>query len=128
MGLHDRLRALPDESAVKLCSMLDDFIYNFGSRGPNEWEMRSPTWETQPDLALAAVDRMRLSPEGAAPLNQNSRMATDREELVAQLTEALAGDPATQGQFLAAVRAAQCSCRAVSARRRTRSACSTSAA
>jgi pyruvate,water dikinase len=61
--------------------MMDDFLYSFGSRGPNEWEMRSPTWETQPDLALAAVDRMRLSPEGAAPLGQNSRMATDREEL-----------------------------------------------
>jgi pyruvate,water dikinase len=105
-GLHGRLRASTEESAVKLCVLLDEFMYLYGSRGPNEWEMRSPTWETQPDLALAAVDRMRLSPEGAAPVKQNSRMATDREELVAQLTEALAGDPATQGQFLAAVRAA----------------------
>ena len=59
--------------------------------------MRSPTWETQPDLALAAVDRMRLSPEAAAPVEQNSRMATDREQLVEQLTEALDGDPETQG-------------------------------
>ena len=105
-GLHDRLRASTDESAVKLGVLLDEFMYLYGSRGPNEWEMRSPTWETQPDLALAAVDRMRLSPEGAAPLNQNSRMATDREELVAQLTEALKDDPETQGTFLAAVRAA----------------------
>ena len=104
-GLHDRLRASTDESAVKLCQMIDEFIYLYGSRGPNEWEMRSPTWETRPDLALAAVDRMRLSPLGAAPVTQNSRMATDREELAAQLTEALAGDPATQGQFVAAVRA-----------------------
>jgi rifampicin phosphotransferase len=107
VGLHDRLSASPDEGAAKLCSMLDDFIHDFGSRGPNEWEMRSPTWETQPDLALAAIDRMRLSPEGAAPLNQNSRMATDREELATQLTEALKDDPETQGTFLAAVRAAR---------------------
>ena len=106
-GLHDRLRASTEEGAVKVCQMLDEFIYLYGSRGPNEWEMRSPTWETQPDLALAAVDRMRLSPAGAAPVEQNSRMATDREELTAQLTKALEGDPATQGQFLAAVRAAQ---------------------
>ncbi len=106
-GLHGRLCASSDESAVKLCSMLEDFLYEFGSRGPNEWEMRSPTWETQPDLALAAIDRMRLSPGTLAPLRQNSRMATDREELAAQLTEALKDDPATQGQFLAAVRAAQ---------------------
>ena len=107
VGLHDRLCASRDESAVKLCSMMDDFLYSFGSRGPNEWEMRSPTWETQPDLALAAVDRMRLSPEGVAPLGQNTRMATDREELAAQLTEALKDDPETQGTFLAAVRAAR---------------------
>ncbi|HTN78872.1 MAG TPA: PEP-utilizing enzyme, partial [Acidimicrobiales bacterium] len=106
-GLHDRLRASADESAAKLCSMLDEFMYSYGSRGPNEWEMRSPTWETEPDLALAAVDRMRLSPLGAAPVAQNSRMATDREELAAQLTEALQGDPETQGTFVSAVRAAR---------------------
>ena len=92
---------------MKLCTLLDEFMYLYGSRGPNEWEMRSPTWETRPNLALAAVDRMRLSPESAAPIAQNSRMATDREQLVEQLSESLAGDPATQGQFLAAVRAAQ---------------------
>jgi rifampicin phosphotransferase len=106
-GLHERLRESVDEAAVKLCTMLDEFVYEFGSRGPNEWEMRSPTWETKPNLALAAVDRMRLSPESAAPIAQNLRMASDREELVAELTRALEGDPATQGQFLAAVRAAQ---------------------
>jgi pyruvate,water dikinase len=50
---------------------------------------------------------MRLSPLGAAPVEQNSRMATDREELTAQLTAGLAGDPDTQGQFVAAVRAAR---------------------
>ncbi len=106
-GLHERLRESSDESAVKLNTLLDEFMHLYGSRGPNEWEVRSPTWETRPNLALAAVDRMRLSPESAAPIAQNSRMTTDREQVVEQLTKALEGDPATQGQFLAAVRAAQ---------------------
>jgi len=106
-GLHDRLRASTDGSAVKLCSMIDEFMILYGSRGPNEWEMRSPTWETEPDLALAAVDRMRLSPIGAAPVEQNSRMATDREELSALLTEMLKDDPETLATFKSAVRAAR---------------------
>ena len=45
------------------CSaVLAEFQREFGSRGPNEWEVRSPTWETRPELALAAIDRMRLRP------------------------------------------------------------------
>ncbi len=43
------------------------FVHEFGSRGPNEWEIRSPTWETRPELALSAIDRMRLAPDAAAP-------------------------------------------------------------
>ena len=127
-GLHDRLRASTDESAVKLCQMIDEFIYLYGSRGPNEWEMRSPTWETRPDLALAAVDRMRLSPLGAAPVTQNSRMATDREELTAQLDRGARRRSRDTGAVRRGrARAHASSCPAVSARRPTRSGCSTSA-
>ena len=66
-GLVDRLQALDTEASVALLAGLADFQRQYGSRGPNEWEVRSPTWETRPELALAAVDRMRLAPEEAAP-------------------------------------------------------------
>ena len=84
-----------------------DFLREYGSRGPNEWEMRSPSWETRPELALAAIDRMRLSPDGAAPARQNAARADVREATAAAIADALEADPAVQGQFLAAVRAAQ---------------------
>ena len=45
----------------------EQFLVDFGSRGPNEWESRSPTWETDPNLALVAIDRMRDAPESADP-------------------------------------------------------------
>ena len=53
--------------------------------------MRSPTWETRPELALAAIDRMRLSPDGAAPARQNAARADVREAAAAAIAEALGG-------------------------------------
>jgi rifampicin phosphotransferase len=105
-GLDARLRALADDDARRFVAAFDDFLFRYGSRGPNEWEARSPTWETEPDLALAAVDRMRLSPETAAPQAHNDELAAERRALGGALTEALAADPETQGQFAAALRAA----------------------
>ena len=46
--------------------------------GPNEWEMRSPTWETEPELALAAIDRMRLSPDSASPESRSQAQSAER--------------------------------------------------
>ena len=34
----------------------NEFIVEFGSRGPDEWDLRSPTWETHPQLLLAGVE------------------------------------------------------------------------
>jgi pyruvate,water dikinase len=84
----------------------DEFIDKFGCRGPNEWEMRVHTWETRPALALAAIDRMRLSDDDAAPAARNAAMAADRERVVAEISEALAGDAETLGTFQAAPKAA----------------------
>ncbi len=108
-GLFGRLSEAaekPQSHAADFVRRFDDFLYRYGSRGPNEWEVREPTWETEPDLALAAVDRMRLSPDSAAPARRNAERAAAREALVAELAPMLAGDPEAQGQFLAACRAA----------------------
>jgi rifampicin phosphotransferase len=110
-GLDRRLRAAAaaepvDDAVAGFVAAFDDFLYGYGSRGPNEWEARSPTWETDPDLALAAIDRMRLAPEEASPEGLQRDRAAEREALGAQLGGALAADPATQAQFHAALRAA----------------------
>lgn len=82
------------------------FTKDYGSRGPNEWEVRSSTWETKPELALAAIDRMRLAPEDAAPQGRNKHMAQERERIFGEISAMLAGDPETQGMFQAAARSA----------------------
>jgi rifampicin phosphotransferase len=105
-GLHDRLLASDSVDAAGFLAAFDDFAFRYGCRGPNEWEARSPTWETEPDLALAAIDRMRLSSESAAPRANNADRAAERERIGAEITAMLDGDPETQAQFQAALHSA----------------------
>ena len=78
-GLDARLRASDDADVARFVEAFDRFLFSYGCRGPNEWESRSPTWETEPDLALAAIDRMRLSDESQAPAGHNAERAAERE-------------------------------------------------
>ena len=80
------------------------FLFDFGSRGPNEWEARSPTWETRPALALAAIDRMRQAPDSAAPAGQFELRARQRATRpTEELLGLVAGDAETHGQLAAAI-------------------------
>lgn len=79
------------------------FLYEFGSRGPNEWETRSASWETRPALALAAIDRMRVSPDSANPSGHQAARAAERKVASAELLAMVEGDAATHGQLAAAI-------------------------
>ncbi len=81
----------------------DEFLYEFGSRGPNEWESRSPTWETMPNLALAAIDRMRQAGDAAAPNIHQGHRAAERLEAAETLLALVVGDSETHGQLAAAI-------------------------
>ena len=105
-GLDARLRASSDADVVAFVEAFDSFLFSYGSRGPNEWEVRSPTWETNPDLALAAIDRMRLADASAAPEASNRARAGERTAIGDQMVAMLAEDPETQGQFQAALHSA----------------------
>ncbi|MDX2380448.1 MAG: PEP-utilizing enzyme [Acidimicrobiia bacterium] len=105
-GLDARIRSSASEDAAAFAAAFDDFLVHYGSRGPNEWELRCPTWETDPDLALAAIDRMRLADDSASPIVQNSESAAERERLGVEIAAMLEGDPGTQGVFLGALQAA----------------------
>ena len=101
----ERLQTSDTADAQKFLQAFDEFLVAYGSRGPNEWEISCGTWETEPVLALAAIDRMRVSPASAAPTLRNDEKAKERIALTAQIVEALAGDPEAQGQFEAAMHA-----------------------
>ena len=109
VGLQDRLIASAgeDADAAELLGQLDSFLRDFGSRGPNEWDIYAHTWETNPDLVWAAVDRMRLADDEASPSREHTARLAEREELSAQMIAALAADPETQAQFQAALASAK---------------------
>jgi len=92
-----------DPASVEFAAAFEAFLYEFGSRGPNEWESRSPTWETRPALALAAIDRMRLAPDSAAPATHLAERAAMREAASAELLAMVEADPETHGQLAAAI-------------------------
>ena len=105
-GLHQSLLDASGGDAAGFRADLDRFIVEFGSRGPNEWDIHAPTWEQEPEMVLALIDRMRLSDDDDAPRNEQAAREAEREQLGAALTEALAADPETQGQFAAALASA----------------------
>jgi pyruvate,water dikinase len=92
----------PDSTEFK--SGFARFLEDFGSRGPNEWEGSSSTWGTDPDLALAAIDRMRGADPTHAPSSQQKRLEGEREAATRSARERLRG--LTRMQFVRALRSA----------------------
>ena len=78
-GVWDRLQVSTEASEFN--DEFRQFVADFGSRGPNEWDTAFDTWETDPELALVFVDRMRLTDASHAPTAQGERLARERQKL-----------------------------------------------
>ncbi len=82
---------------------LTAFLGEWGSRGTNEWDLMADTWETNPDLLLGLIDRMRLLEDSSSPALQTSARESERERLSHEISALLAGDAETSGTFSAAL-------------------------
>ena len=100
-----KLSRLPADSAEYKAGFAA-FIDEFGSRGPNEWDIRSDVWETKPSLATSLIDAMRAAPDSESPEIRNERNAATRRAAEAKVREALADQPEVLGQFEMALRSA----------------------
>ncbi len=72
-------------------SAFADFTAKFGSRGPNEWDTAFDTWETDPDLALTLIDRMRAVADAEDPLARHDELSAEADRLRAELSAKLSG-------------------------------------
>ncbi len=88
-GLLDRI------SSPTFHAAWEAFIVEFGSRGPDEWDLGSPTWETHPRLALVALDRVRLQAGRESPRSRHQQRGTERSALIDRTRERLRNDPDT---------------------------------
>ena len=89
------------EGVNRFLEMVDEFVVAYGSRGPNEWELRSPTWGTRPELFLAAVDRMRDASVEESPSARQATRRTEADAHAARIAELVAGDEEAAGTFAA---------------------------
>jgi rifampicin phosphotransferase len=105
-GLMERLARDPDPSAVEFREAFQRFLARWGFRGPNEWELRCHTWGTRPEIALAAIDRLRFAADSDAPEASSQRLIAAREQATATVRAALAGAPEILAQFEGGLNAA----------------------
>ena len=78
-----------DPLAVPFLVDLDRFRDTFGCRGPDEWELASPTWGTEPAIALAAIERLRQAPDERDPAGARRRLAAERHEATTMVLHGL---------------------------------------
>jgi rifampicin phosphotransferase len=106
-GLLDRLRTFDTVADVTAFLVaFDGFLERHGARGPDEIELASSTWGTDPEIALAAVERLRHAPDDRDPVRTQRRLADERDRLAAELRTRLRGP--RRGLFDRAMRASAC--------------------
>ena len=85
-------------SAASFLEQFDQFLRDYGSRGQNEYDPRSPSWEVKPRIALAAIDLMRKSDDVAGARHPPKRVGRRaRSASRPRSARQIAGDPETAG-------------------------------
>ncbi len=84
-GLLGRLGDTGTADAKAFLAAFDEFIVDFGSRGPNEWEISADSWETNPRLPLIMLDRIRLQSDAESPRNRNATKVTERLRVIEEV-------------------------------------------
>jgi phosphohistidine swiveling domain-containing protein len=84
-GLLDRLRKEHPGFATRF----DVFVHEFGYRGPSEWDIGVHTWETQPELPLALIGRLRLLDDDASPALRIQERSADAAAALEQALKIL---------------------------------------
>ena len=100
-GLLQRIGALTSSASAQFIENFNDFVFNYGSRGPNEWELSAQTWETDQTIPLKTIDQVRKQSDDKNPALGAQKSSQDREELVASVRSQLAeiGDEELSGIF-----------------------------
>lgn len=78
-----------EKGSAEYEAAFEQFLADFGTRGPNEWDIGSDPWNFRPDMATAAIDAMRPADEAHAPGNQSVQLAKRRDEALAEVRDEL---------------------------------------
>lgn len=104
VGVLDRFAAMESPDASRFLSDLHAALAEYGHRGPNEWDLRSPCWSTNPEMVVGMVDRIRLQGDEHDPSVVAGAAGRERSDLAAEITGLLDSDAETQAAFVAGLR------------------------
>jgi len=79
-----------DPEVAEFAAGFGSFLDTHGARGPDEWELASETWGTDPSIALAAIERLRRAPDDRDPAAAGRRLADERERVTVEVRHRLA--------------------------------------
>ncbi|HJM29426.1 MAG: PEP-utilizing enzyme [Acidimicrobiales bacterium] len=96
-----------DRCSEEFGAAFNDFLYNHGSRGPNEWDIGADTYETKPELALSMLNSMRQQDDSADPEIAIQRNGEIREELRIEFSEMFAGNEEAAAMFAAGMQSGE---------------------
>ncbi|HEY1967373.1 MAG TPA: PEP-utilizing enzyme [Pseudonocardia sp.] len=84
-----------------------DYLDQYGYRGPSEWELMAPSYHIDPSLGLILLDSIRRQPDEDSPARRAERHRAPRERTIAEVRAALAGQPESAAAFESALHAAR---------------------
>ncbi len=96
-----RLASVDTAGAREFETAWASFIGKWGFLGPSIWELRSPTYEENPEIALRMIDRARSVPDSGSPDKRSYSLEQDRLNAVKVVAEKLQGNE-LHDTFLAA--------------------------
>lgn len=76
-GIGARLAKIAE--AAEFNAAFEDFLKQYGHRGPNDWEISCRTWENTPELAYASIDVMRKSDHDLTPVDRSTEVEAERQ-------------------------------------------------
>jgi len=82
-------RLVSTGQAAEWLADFSTFLDDFGSRGPNEWDIGADPWEFRPELALTAISRMRAADDSHEPSVQAARLSQERVAAIEEVRGAL---------------------------------------
>jgi phosphohistidine swiveling domain-containing protein len=104
-GVLDRLRSRGEVEARSFVEQFEGFIFEYGSRSSQEWDIFPPDWESHPEMVATLVNQFRKLPEDSSPEATGKKVSQGREALLEELRVRLADDAEGWGQLQAAVAA-----------------------
>ena len=98
------LRRSEDPESIALAAGVDALIDEIGFRGPNEWDLSSPTWDEVPAIVVAMIGCLSRCEDSFAPSRRRRHLEADRYRLTVEIAAAL--PPDARALFVDAVESA----------------------